>query len=126
MALLFAETVRPMALAVLAATIAKLAYDVTLLRHLATYRNSPLKRSARLIIGVLRPYAQARVVTAVVGGILIPLLFLREASPPLAMTWPLTLGVCVMWLGCVAGELMERYLFFAAVSSARMPGGVRP
>jgi len=124
--LLFAEIVRPLAIAVLATTVAKLACDAALLRHLATYRNSPLKRSARLIVGVLRPFAFARVATSTAGGIIIPLLFLGESSSPHAMTWSLTLGVCLMWSACVIGELMERYLFFAAVSSARMPGGVRP
>jgi hypothetical protein len=29
------------------------------------------------------------------------------------------------WVGCVLGETFERYLFFAAVSAPRMPGGVR-
>ncbi len=125
-ALLFAEIARPLAIAVLAATVSKLAYDAALLRHLATYRNSPLKRSARLIVGVLRPFAFARVATAIVGGVIIPLLFLAESTVPESMTWPATVGICLMWLGCVTGELMERYLFFAAVSSARMPGGVRP
>lgn len=124
--LLFAETVRPLALAVMIATFLKLAYDLTLLRHLATYRNSPLKRSARLVVGVLQRYAMIRVAAAMVGGLIVPFLFLQQMSPPLSMTVPLTFGLSLMWIGCVTGELMERYLFFAAVSSARMPGGVRP
>ncbi len=27
---------------------------------------------------------------------------------------------------CLAGELLERYLFFAACAAPRMPGGLRP
>lgn len=123
---LLAESARPLAIAVLAATVAKLAYDAMLLSHLATYRNSPLKRSARLVVGVLRPYAFARVAAATLGGIIVPVVFLGEPSPPSSLTWTGMLGVLLMWSGCVIGELMERYLFFAAVSSARMPGGVRP
>ena len=31
----------------------------------------------------------------------------------------------LLFLACLAGELLERYLFFAAVAAPRMPGGIR-
>jgi hypothetical protein len=31
----------------------------------------------------------------------------------------------VLFLACLAGELLERYLFFAACAAPRMPGGIR-
>jgi DMSO reductase anchor subunit len=38
----------------------------------------------------------------------------------------ITVSMAVAWVACLAGELLERYLFFAAVAAPRMPGGVRP
>jgi hypothetical protein len=31
----------------------------------------------------------------------------------------------MLFVACLAGELLERYLFFAAVASPRMPGPLR-
>jgi hypothetical protein len=31
----------------------------------------------------------------------------------------------VLFAACLAGEILERYLFFAAVAGPRMPGGLR-
>ena len=39
-----------------------------------------------------------------------------RAAPALLALMPLVL--------CLAGELLERYLFFTAVAPAKMPGGI--
>ena len=31
----------------------------------------------------------------------------------------------MLFMACLAGELIERYLFFAAIASPRMPGSLK-
>jgi hypothetical protein len=107
--------------------IAKLAFDGALLLHLTSRRMTSLKRSALLVSGVLSSVAFARLGLGVLAGIAMPVLLLSQLNDvanidgdPIIVT-----TICVTWLGCLGGELLERYLFFAAVSSPRMPGGVR-
>lgn len=109
--------------ALVVVSLIKLVFDALLLGHLTNFRNTPLKRSALLITGVLRRYSWGRLLCGLIGGVLIPWIFWEMAvgNP----RWEL-LGAILAWTGCLIGELLERYLFFAAVSSARMPGGVRP
>lgn len=119
--------VRPLALALIVATSLKLAYDASLCWHLTSFRNTPLKRSALLVVGQLRRFAVARLVAGGLGGVLLPLVVLQSSMgqfSPGGVFGAET--VALMWIGCLIGELLERYLFFAAVSSPRMPGGVRP
>ena len=111
----------------IAFSIVKLAFDGSLLLHLANRRMTSLKRSALLVSGVLSSVAFARLGLGVVGGIAMPIFLLSQLNDvanidgnPIIVT-----TICVTWLGCLGGELLERYLFFAAVSSPRMPGGVR-
>ena len=117
----------PLTRILLALAVAKLAFDTSLLRNLAMTRMTSLKRSALLITGALSTVAFARLGLGVFGGIVMPAMLLSHLSdnanmatdPVIATTISLT------WLGCLGGELLERFLFFAAVSSPRMPGGVR-
>jgi Fe-S-cluster-containing dehydrogenase component/DMSO reductase anchor subunit len=105
--------------------ILKLCFDLLILRSLTDYRLTSLKRTALLVTGVLSPIAMARVGAGVLGGIVLPLLVLnnlREANGPDLM---ITVSMGVAWAACVIGELLERYLFFAAVAAPRMPGGIR-
>ncbi len=106
----------------------KLAFDLSLLRHLFSTRTTSLKRSALLVTGVLSTISFARLGLGVLGGIMMPCLLLGHLSERSDLMADPVIGVsiCLTWLGCVCGELLERYLFFAAVSSPRMPGGVRP
>ena len=103
----------------------KLGFDLMILRSLTDYRLTALKRTALLVTGVLSPIAMARLGAGVLGGIVLPLLVsmsLREANGPDLM---MTVSMAVAWMACVMGELLERYLFFAAVAAPRMPGGIR-
>lgn len=110
----------------IAASALKLFYEALLLRHLWTRRNTPLKRSARLTVGALSNNSLARVATGLLGGILMPLFLLSQSSSEQSsqLTQLVTLGI--LFIATLAGELLERYQFFAAVSSRRMPGGPRP
>lgn len=117
----------PLAWGVIIATTLKLLYDISLLRHLATSRNSSLKRSALLVVGPLKGFSIGRLVSAIVGGIAIPAIYAAvPATDPLPFTTTSLVFVGLMWSGCLGGELLGRYLFFSAVSNPRMPGGVRP
>ncbi len=119
---------QPLTGALLVLGITKLLFDGALLRHLASRRMTSLKRSALLVSGALSTEAFARLGLGILGGIAMPAMLLGQlndisnidANPIIATT------ICLAWLGCLGGELFERYLFFAAVSSPRMPGGVRP
>ena len=74
----------------------------------------PARQTARLLIGLLRPANEIRVIAAVLGGILLPFMIaVGKVSPALA--W-LALGLVLL------GELAERYLFFRAVDAPKMPG----
>ncbi|HVJ67615.1 MAG TPA: DmsC/YnfH family molybdoenzyme membrane anchor subunit, partial [Caulifigura sp.] len=104
---------------------AKLLFDVLILRSLADHRLTALKRTAYLVTGPLAGLAMARVAAGVVGCIVLPAMIVQNfANAPDA---GLTTGVsiAVAWIACLAGELFERYLFFAAVAAPRMPGGIR-
>lgn len=128
--------------ALMAVTLAKLLFEASALRHLWDPRNTSLKRSAILLSGELAPVFNARWILGVVGGIALPWVLLQvgsvlgSAAPTafaeiaaratagaralLALAGAAMLGVLIV------GELLERYLFFAAVVPPRMPGGPTP
>ncbi|HXG47655.1 MAG TPA: DmsC/YnfH family molybdoenzyme membrane anchor subunit [Methylomirabilota bacterium] len=108
------------AIALSLATAIKLALEIRFLRNVEAGPNepalSPLQRSALLLRQHVGPRARARVAFAVLGGLLLPALWLMGA----AGVWiPATaLGLCL------AAELIERHLFFVAAIPAKMPGGL--
>lgn len=110
------------------AGVAKLMFDGCLVRHLLNRRMTSLKRSALLVTGTLSSIAFARMGLGILGGIVMPAMLLGQMDDVSSLgTNPIiAIIICVTWVGCLGGELLERYLFFAAVSSPRMPGGVRP
>ena len=73
------------------------------------------------MLGELRWTTIIRFSLLLVGGLVLPLLFLANAQATDA-AWS---GAILMTFSCVmllAGELMERYLFFAVSVARRMPG----
>ena len=72
-----------------------------------------MSKTARLLVGELGLCARLRVACGFLGGVIVPVLFLLAPTPLLA-------GAAL--LSCVAGELLERYLFFTAVVTQKMPG----
>jgi DMSO reductase anchor subunit len=116
----------PAALLLVTITITKLAFERRIFRHLtdeSQARRTPLDKTAVLLTGELNGFVRARVALAIVGGVLLPLigLLLRRANPH-AFT---ALSLLALAL-CIAGELLERYLFFTAVVPEKMPGGLAP
>ena len=126
--MLLAQVGRPLATALMAASLVKLAWEGALFLHLIDRRNSPLKRSARLMIGPLANQTLARAGFGLLGGIVMPGFLLIQSGHDQAVAQfgvKETIIVFMLFTACLAGELLERYLFFAAVSAPRMPGGPR-
>jgi len=108
-------------LTLVAATLAKLSFERRIFHHLVdeeTVAQTPLNKTARLLAGELNGLVRARIALSVVGGVLLPLMMLSQI---VSMT-PVLAVVAVSL--CAIGELIERYLFFAAVVTQKMPGGV--
>ncbi|RLS51206.1 MAG: molybdopterin oxidoreductase [Planctomycetota bacterium] len=97
----------------------KLLSEAVLYRALLSPHVTTLGRSARLHVGPLARVALGRNLFGIVGGVVLPWLAWSQGgtSSPLLVTTSLTL--------LLIGELLERYLYFAAVASPRMPGAVR-
>ncbi|QDT56163.1 Anaerobic dimethyl sulfoxide reductase chain B [Caulifigura coniformis] len=107
------------------ATGLKLVFDLLILKSLADLRLTSLRRTALLVTGVLSPIALARIGAGILGGIALPMLVLNALPDAARPDLTITVSMAVAWMACLAGELLERYLFFAAVAAPRMPGGIR-
>jgi DMSO reductase anchor subunit/ferredoxin len=105
---------------------AKLLFEFAEFRHLWRKQNTGLKRSATLLAGELAAVTKARFICGIVGGMVLPLALVslgrqtaRSSGPDVLMA----LETGSMFAVLLAGELCERYLFFAAVVPPKMPGG---
>jgi formate dehydrogenase iron-sulfur subunit len=115
---------RLLCLGLMAAVATKLIFESTLLVHLKDSELTPLRRSALLVIGPLVSPALLRLALGVFGGLVLPFLLVVDEPPTLA---GVRMGVVMLALAAlVGGEIAERYLFFAAVSRPKMPGGLLP
>jgi len=103
----------------------KLVFEAALFRHLQSRTNTSLKRSARLMLGPLSNATLARFGCGILGGICMPAFLLGnlQRDPPPG-DLQLALIVVLAFVACLIGELLERYLFFAAVAAPRMPGSL--
>ncbi len=117
-------TVVTLAALLVGATMVKMGVEQRVFRELAdenTPTLTPINRTARLLAGRLGFLMRTRVLCAVLGGVGCPLLLvLNNAADGRLATIPAVAAL----LFCLAGELLERHLFFVAVSPERMPGGV--
>jgi formate dehydrogenase iron-sulfur subunit len=116
----------PLTKALMAASLLKLAFDALTLRALTDLRLTSMKRTALLITGVLSSFALARAGLGILGGLALPLLVLNALQSGTAPELTIGVSMVLAWIACLGGELLERYLFFAAAAPPRMPGGVRP
>jgi formate dehydrogenase iron-sulfur subunit len=108
-------------------TATKLVWEAAIFRHLLGRRMSPLQRSALLLSHELSNTTLARYALGILGGMLMPALLSGQAaaisSNAELVQFVATAGL--LFIACLAGELLERYLFFAACAAPRMPGGIR-
>lgn len=119
---LAAATGRPLVHMLVGATLLKIALELSLFRHLLFRRNSPLKRSARLLIGPLSSSLFARLACGLLGGVIMPLFVLGEIDREPQQEFAGMISVAMLFVACLGGELLERFHFFAASASPRMPG----
>jgi Fe-S-cluster-containing dehydrogenase component len=105
---------------------AKLLFEFSEFRHLWRKQNTGLKRSATLLAGELAAVTKARFICGVGGGMVLPLALVslgRKIAQGSGLDVLMALEAGSMFAVLLAGELCERYLFFAAVVPAKMPGG---
>lgn len=103
----------------------KLVFEAGLFRHLAGRQVTQFKRSALLMAGPLAGYTLARFACGVLGGLAMPAFLLRSVSETPQDPVVLVVVTGFLFIANLAGELLERYLFFAAVAAPRMPGAIR-
>lgn len=101
-------------------TVAKLAHELSLLMHLGDKQQNEMKRSAILLVNDLKQLGVTRLMVAFAAGVIAPGLSLALLADGLN-TAVAVLSV-LSFVGLLVGELIERSLFFAAVSAPRMPG----
>jgi formate dehydrogenase iron-sulfur subunit len=105
-------------------TLIKLAFEQRTLKHLVdaeTPVQTPLNKTARLLAGELNGFLRLRITLGTIGGLVLPLVALAHLAVG-SMIQPL-FAMAILAL-CVAGEFLERYLFFTAVVTQKMPGGL--
>ncbi len=115
----------PLTQAIIVIAAMKLGFELSIFRHLTSIRNSPMKRSARLMAGPLSNITFPRFACGFLGGIVLPAMVLSQLHSEQQNEFVLVIMVSMIFVSSVVGELLERYLFFAAVATDRMPGGVR-
>lgn len=104
-------------------TALKLLGESAIFLHLRSVQHTELRRTAVLMTRDLARPTFGRYIAGVVGGIALPVALLEQASR--VWTPSAAAGVTVIILMIVlAGEFLERSLFFRAVSASRMPGAL--
>jgi Fe-S-cluster-containing dehydrogenase component/DMSO reductase anchor subunit len=106
-------------------TVAKLGWEFQLLGHLWSPHTTSLRRTAELHLGPLANQTLARVACGVLGGLVLPWLVRQEIASAGVVTAPAAGLLLASFGALLAGELLERYLYFAAVAAPRMPGAIR-
>jgi hypothetical protein len=101
----------------------KLLTDAQIFLHLRTRGLGELKRTALLLVGELRQTAALRFVLGALGtGLSLAL----SSGAPTIGTVGMLVFVLTVWGTLLASELLERVLFFRAVSAPKMPGAIGP
>jgi formate dehydrogenase iron-sulfur subunit len=114
---------RPLCAVLMLATLAKLAWEAAMLRHVRRRAHTPLKRTALLLRGELGLVTGGRFFLGLAGGVLLPgVLLLASQRPEGPHALFAGLIVVLMLLVLAVAELLERYLFFTAVVAPKMPG----
>ena len=100
-------------------SVVKMLVEASLFSHLRQDQMTSLKKTATLMVQHLRKWTVQRFVYGTLGGIVMPVLLLavsRYLTVPEILVW-----VWGMLAISIAGEMMERYLFFRAVIPLKMP-----
>lgn len=92
----------------------KAALDLRLLAYASCGKMTPQRKTARLMLHPLRALTASRFILFLLGSVLAGLSLLGGGVFAAG-------AACLAWL---AGELVERTLFFKAVAAPKMPGGI--
>jgi formate dehydrogenase iron-sulfur subunit len=114
------DTIVALCTALIVSSGVKLMAEVAVFGWLGSRRFTAMRRTALLMTGDLKRVTTWRFLLGIVGGMVLPgwLIALNVTIHPL-----LNVSLVLLMLGvCVTGELLERYLFFAAVVAPKMPG----
>lgn len=105
----------------------KLLWELSIFRHLLDRRMTAMRRSALLMIRELSGATLARFAAGALGGIIMPAILLAnwDAIVQLGDLPRFAVLSGMLFIACLAGELLERSLFFTACAAPRMPGGIR-
>ena len=104
------------------ATAVKLTFEASMFKHLLDKQQGDLKRTALLMTRDLREVTSWRFLLGAGGGVFLPGMLVLVGAVPSATS---SLIVClVALLFTLSGELLERTLYFTAVSAPRMPGAI--
>ena len=106
------------------ATLIKLAFEQRILKHLVDAESpmqTPLNKTARLLAGELNAFLRVRITLGTVGGLVLPVIALAHLAAGSTIQFILAITILAL---CIAGELLERCLFFTAVVTQKMPGGL--
>jgi DMSO reductase anchor subunit len=98
-------------------TALKLLAEASAFRHLGDRHHSAEKRAALLMKGDLDRVTSGRFLCGGIGGLVLPVISLLSPSAPSFLP-------VATFLLLLAGELLERTLFFAAAPVSKMPGGI--
>jgi DMSO reductase anchor subunit len=113
----------PLALALVLAAAYKLSHEAGIFRELSPESPADLRRTAKILLGPLKVWTAARAAAGATGGVLLPLLVALLAGN--GATGAVVMAFALLgWVLVLAGEYLERELFFRAASAPRMPGGV--
>ncbi|HKY39638.1 MAG TPA: DmsC/YnfH family molybdoenzyme membrane anchor subunit [Polyangiaceae bacterium] len=116
------SNIRLLSWLLMALTAFKLLGETTVLLHLFDRKLGDLKRTALLLRGQLVKEFAARLGLGALGGLLLPVL-LTSAQAQLSNAGQLVFLLLSAGL-LLLGELLERMLFFKALSAPKMPGAV--
>lgn len=116
---------KPVAHGITICVAVKLCLECQIFLHAKSRRYTPHRRTAELMLGSLSVFTMFRIAAGITGGFILPTIIASQASITSGQGFqPLFFVVMVvlMWGSLLAGEIMERYLFFTAVTIPRMPG----
>jgi len=106
---------------IIAAVLSKLLFEGAGLLRVRDKQQSVQRRVATVMLGDLRRVTGLRFALAVAGGLLLPIVLANGLSSGRAAQ----MLTVLMLLALTAAEVLERYLFFRAAPSSRMPGAIR-
>jgi formate dehydrogenase iron-sulfur subunit len=117
---------RPSAQLLILLSASKLIWEAFAFRHLLNRKMTSLKRSALLMTRQLSSVTMMRFAAGMLGGVIMPAMLLGSTMTAGETASPKFLvAATLLVMACVVGELLERYLYFAAAAAPRMPGGIR-